>query len=639
MRVDAGLVGVVALGFAMVLVIALTGGGYETAVRNQIGIIVCWALLLGAVSGLLPLRRPGGTALAAAILFVLFVLWLALSLSWTESTERTMADLGRVATLLGVFLLAIGLRSTLGARRMVGALGAAIALVALVALISRLLPDVFPEAARAARALPESANRLGFPLDYWNGLGALVGIGLPLLLHVATSASSHFVRAAAASSLPMMILVAFLTYSRSGAAAGVIALAVYLLLCNDRLLRAISLVTAGILAMPLVLLADHWEFVADGPIANSGSSGQGVTLLVIVAGTALLASLIELWVSKSMERKGPPAWARPSRRVTIWFAAVLGTVLLAAAATFIASGKASEAWNEFKAPASVTEQGADRFQAIGGNHRYQFWQAAFDQFETKPLTGRGSGTFEYWSNRSEDTAGFVRDAHSLYLETLGELGLVGFILLVGLFGLILVSGVSKTIRAPESSRSQMAAAVAGCLGFMIVAAVDWAWELAVLPAVFFLLASVLITAGDSGDRPVGGSAWALRGVISVLAVGMIVAIVIPLSSSSLVDQSRDAGRAGDLSRSLDLAREASEVEPGAATPYLQQALVLEAAGEPTEGLKAAREATEREPTNWRTWLIRFRLEAATGDTEAAVISFKRARRLNANSTLLGSFTG
>ena len=51
---------------------------------------------------------------------------------------------------------------------------------------------------------------------------------------------------------------------------------------------------------------------------------------------------------------------------------------------------------------------------------------------TKPLTGTGSGTFEFWWARDGDTDETVRDTHSLYLQTLGELGIVGFALIVGL---------------------------------------------------------------------------------------------------------------------------------------------------------------------------------------------------------------
>lgn len=633
-QIDAGLVGVVALGFVLVLSLALTGGGYEPNVRNPLGVLVWWVLLVGVVAGLLPLRDPGWAAIVAGGLFTLFVSWTALSLDWTETSERTMADLGRVATFLGVFLLALAFRASLGVRRMVGAVGAAVAVVAAVALVSRLLPEVFPEAAEMARSLPETGSRLGFPLDYWNGLAVFVALGLPLLLHLAASADRALTRSAAAAALPMLFLVIFLTYSRNGVGVVLIGVAVYFLFSPDRLARILTLALAAAFAAPLVLLADSWEFVADGPVAASTDSGQGVTMLLLVVVVSLLVGAIQVAIWRAANATHRPDWTRPSRRTATWFGIALGALALVASVVFLGSGKAGDAWEEFKAPVTVDEQGADRFKTINGNHRYQFWQAAVDQNATKPLTGRGSGSFEFWSNRSEETAGFVRDAHSLYLETLGELGWVGLFVLLGFFGFVLAVGTIATLKSSQRTRSQLAAALAGCSVFVVAAAVDWSWELGVIPVAFLLLASVLVTSGYSSERTTKVPWWG-RLLVALISLPAIAVILIPFGSNSLIEQSREAGREGNLSQSLELAREASQVEPGAATPYVQQALVLEAAGNPAQALKAAREAVQREPTNWRTWLIKFRLETATGEIDSAILSYRQVRRLNSNSSLFG----
>ena len=121
--------------------------------------------------------------------------------------------------------------------------------------------------------------------------------------------------------------------------------------------------------------------------------------------------------------------------------------------------KVDDAWTEFKTPGGVAEEGSSRFQSFSGNNRYQYWEAAVEQNATRPLTGRGSGTFEYWTNRSTETSGFVRDAHSLYLETLGELGIVGLVLLVSFFGIVVGGGIWRTLnvvaspKIPDGSRA------------------------------------------------------------------------------------------------------------------------------------------------------------------------------------------
>ena len=68
------------------------------------------------------------------------------------------------------------------------AVGAAVVVIALLALISRLAPNSFPASHVTAAFLGGAQGRLSWPLNYWNGLGALVALGLPLLLSIASSA-------------------------------------------------------------------------------------------------------------------------------------------------------------------------------------------------------------------------------------------------------------------------------------------------------------------------------------------------------------------------------------------------------------------------------------------------------------------
>lgn len=637
---DPGLLGVVALGFGAVVLLALTGGGYDVIVRGQLAILIWWVLLLGVLSGLLPLRTPGRLAVVAILVFALYVAWTGLSLTWTESSERTLTDLSRVAAYLGVFTLAVALRSSRGVSRTVAAVGTGIVIVACVALASRLVPDLFPEATETARLLPREGYRLGFPLDYWNGLGALIAVGLPLVFHVAGSARLLILRSLAAAVLPLMALTLFLTFSRSGVGAAAIAILVYLAFCPDRLPRLATLGIAGAGSALLVILADGSEFVSQGPISVTGATGEGTDLLLVLLAVCVTVGLLQAAASRGFERWSRPRWASPSRKTSVRTLLAGAAILLVAALALGVPEKADNAWKEFKSPVSVVEEGSSRFQSFGGNNRYQFWEAAVEQNSTRPLVGRGSGTFEFWTNRSTKTAGFVRDAHSLYLETLGELGIVGALILILFFSVVLVGGISRTLGASRSRRSQMAAALAGCSAFVVVAAVDWTWELGVVAVTFLLLASVLVTSGDSvGPRASKHTAWGARSAVTIVAVSAIVAISIPLASTSLVRESQQAAESGDFQMALNLAFDAGAAEPSAATPLLQQALIFEASGKPRVGVGPARAATVKEPTNWRTWLIRFRLEAASGDIEAAIRSFRRARVLNPNSPIFGISRG
>jgi Flp pilus assembly protein TadD len=108
---------------------------------------------------------------------------------------------------------------------------------------------------------------------------------------------------------------------------------------------------------------------------------------------------------------------------------------------------------------------------------------------------------------------------------------------------------------------------------------------------------------------------------------------VPLAATSFVRQSQEEASEGDVAAALSDARSAQNVEPFAATPHLQEALVLEEAGALTPAAVAARAATERESTNWRTWVVLSRIEARRGRAAPAVAAYRKARSLNPRSEL------
>src|SRR6476659_10173417 len=84
------------LGVALVGYLAFANGGYDTVVRGQVGIAVWWIVLLGALVGVLPGRVPpaGWVGVGLVTALTAFVL---LSTAWSESVERTMADVAKFA--------------------------------------------------------------------------------------------------------------------------------------------------------------------------------------------------------------------------------------------------------------------------------------------------------------------------------------------------------------------------------------------------------------------------------------------------------------------------------------------------------------------------------------------------------------
>jgi len=370
-------------------------------------------------------------------------------------------------------------------------------------------------------------------------------------------------------------------------------------------------------------------------LLNEAARSQGSEMLWIVLAVCAVVGLIQAGISSARVSEARPGWTRVSRRRSLIATAVAAAVLLIAALAVGAPGRVSHGWDEFKRGGGAGS-GAGRLGSVAGQSRYQLWSAAVRENSTKPLTGTGSGTFEYWWLRDGDTDETVRDTHSLYLQTLGELGIVGLALIVAFLAAILAGGGRRLRAASSRARPQFAAALAGFAAFGVTAVFDWMWQIPVLAVAMLLLASMLVmppaeAAADEGER--AALSIPLRAAAAVAALAAIVAIAIPLASTSALRQSESDARTGDLEAALSAARTAQNVQPDAAGPRLQQALVLEAQGELPAAAAAAHAATERESTNWRTWLVASRVEAERGRAAAAVRDYEEARSLNPRSEL------
>jgi cytochrome c-type biogenesis protein CcmH/NrfG len=180
---------------------------------------------------------------------------------------------------------------------------------------------------------------------------------------------------------------------------------------------------------------------------------------------------------------------------------------------------------------------------------------------------------------------------------------------------------------------------------MVSAAFDWVWQMPVLPVALLLLAAAVLIDGEPRDRGTGSREradhpaqrrpllLAIRAMLIAAAIAGLLAIGVPLAATNDVRQSQADFSAGDQTAALAAARSAARIEPGAATPRIQEALVLESMGAIPSALSAAGMATRDEPLNWQAWLVLSRLEAEDGHSAAAVTAYRRARTLNPRSPL------
>jgi hypothetical protein len=644
-RIDAPAIAAWTLAFSLVAYLALSNGGYDTVVRSQVGIAVWWIVLLGALAGILP-GRIGRTGWVAIGLLASFAVWTGLATGWSESAERTVVELGRVATYLGVLVLAIALQGRTAARHTIAGVASAIGLVTLLAILSRLHPQWFPANDHVEFLSAVSARKLSYPLNYWNGLAAFAAIGVPPLLAVALAGRTLAGQALAAAALPLSALCVYLTISRGGALAVAVGILVFLVFVPRRLDAFASLLVSGAGAAMLVIAAGQRDAVQDG-LATRAAIDQGTELLwlaiIVCGGVACLQVAIGL-IARHVER---PARLAPSRRTVAASAlAVLAVASVLAVAAGV-PGMAQDRWQEFKAPVTAAALGGEdnvfsRLSGVNGSGRYEYWQSARDANATAPWKGIGPGTFEFWFSRHGTSPGFVRDAHSLYFETLAESGIVGLALVGGLLGFLLVAAVARAIRAAPTLRIWTAAAVGGLAAFLTSAAFEWVWEIGAIACVAMLLGAVILAGrepepqSEAPAAPPRSRSIVPRAVLAVLSVVALGAVAVPMAGALATGDSRQAAAQGRLDAAIEDTRTAQRLQPYAATPRLQRALVLEEANSLAAAASAARAATAEEPTNWRTWFVLARIEARRGSAAAAVDALRRAKRLNPRSPLLGA---
>jgi O-Antigen ligase len=125
------------------------------------------------------------------------------------------------------------------------------------------------------------------------------------------------------------------------------------------------------------------------------------------------------------------------------------------------------------------------------NDRVAYWRVAAQDLESHVAAGSGAGTYAaYWTRHPQRAYFAPLHAHSLYLETGAELGVVGLALLLALLALPLRSiGIRDPIRL---------GAACGFLAFVLHAGVDWDWDVPVVTTAALFLAAVLVGGSRAG---------------------------------------------------------------------------------------------------------------------------------------------
>jgi O-Antigen ligase len=578
---------------ALTAFLAFRAGGFFPDTTAVAVLVLAIALLLRVTLAAEPFGGLGRAAAVALVAVAGFAMWTLVSAMWSDAPARAVVEFDRVL----LYLLALAFYAA--APRREGSLTAllrwvllAFTAVAVAGLASRLAPDVFPISGRYL------AERLSFPLTYWNANGMLGALAAVLALHHASgSQEPRWVRIGATAALPALVVMLYLTFSRGAIAAGALGAVAYVALAHPRRL-VFTLVTAMPAAAVALVAAYGADALATPTYFEPPGPRQGHELALMLAAACAGAGLVRLLMLPLEARLDAVNVSRARRRRLLTGAAAAVALTLAGTAVAIdAPTRLERELERFRAGDFVPQTGdaRDRLTQVGNNGRLEIWRVSQEAWADHRWRGTGAGMFELeWERRRENDMR-VTDGHSLYLEVLGELGAPGLALLAMA---LLVPIVLAAGRLGGAERHAYAAFLAAGAALLVHAGVDWDWE---MPAVFLWLfaAAGVVVALPTGRARLGAPTRLGRVVAGIACLLLTVTPLLVASSQTALNGAARAFDRGDCATAIDGSLDSLGALSVRAEPFELLGYCDLRAGHPDLALRAFRAARERDPGNWR----------------------------------------
>lgn len=588
------------LGFLAVGGLAANNGGYFPTVWGW-GALALFSVAAVAlvVNSTVSLGRLELLFLAG---LVAFASWIAASVAWS-GTPNTVLEVERALVYVAgtlAFLLVVRRRAL---PNVLGGVLTAIVLASGYGLATRLLPDrlgVFDSTA---------VSRLAGPLGYWNALGIFAAMGSLLALGFAARARTPALRSLAAAAPVVLVPTLYFTFGRGPWIAFGVGIAAALALDPRRLqLATVLLLLAPAPALAVWLGSRSHALTRNQPEVSQAAVHDGHRLAVVIlllAAAAAVAAAAFAYAEKRIEV------GRVVHRV--YGLAVLLALAALLSGIFVRFGGptaiARKGYDAFKGPGvGITQPGSNlnkRLFNLSSNGRYDFWRIAWRDHQDHPVLGSGAGTFERYWLRYRPFEGQVRDAHSLYFETLAELGPPGLALLLA----ALAVPFAAAVRARR--HALVPAAFGGYVAFVAHAGVDWDWEMTAVTLTGLFCGAALLVAARKDAAPPMRPAFRAAALAVTLALGAFT--YVGLRGNQAIAAS-EAATGTASSRSAGAAREAEHWAPWSARAKQLLAQAQLGLGNAKAARATLSEAIAKDSGDWELW----------GDL--AVASKGRARR-------------
>ncbi len=284
--------------------------------------------------------------------------------------------------------------------------------------------------------------------------------------------------------------------------------------------------------------------------------------------------------------------------------------------------------------------GTNRLTAGLSSGRWQFWTVAWDQFTRHPWHGAGADNFRQdflLAGKGVENPAYP---HSLELRMLGQLGVIGGLLLLGWL-LPTLWAIWRLSRSEEPAARTLAVALSGGFGLWVVhGSVDWLLEYGGMTAIIGGLAGLAFGASTRTGRPLrlaGAASQRLRQLSVALSCLLLLTAAGWTATQWLTQRHREGALAlADTSPRLaqQRAERALALDPFGSLPDQLLGQLAVQRGDLPAAASAYTEAFERNrgSSTPRLWL--GIISSAQGDQRMARTWLRRAARTAPRDALI-----
>jgi tetratricopeptide (TPR) repeat protein len=599
---------------------AIADGFYDLTVWGFITIgVAAVAVAAAATTSAKPRLMP---MLAVGGLTGLW-LWSWLSSTWGESTDQALLAAGRWA-LYAAMLAALLLLMRSEFERWLPLICATVGVILVAGYVVLRMLDGDVDALFFG-------GRLRDPLGYVNGQAGYFLLGFWPCVALAEQERSKALAGLGAACALVLGALLVLSQTRGVLPATAVSAVVVMALVPGRPRRiwALATIGLGLVAISAPLL-DVYQNIPAGQQADPElvkAAARRILLAALAVGAAwALAQAVFERVSA-----GDSPSAGRLRRAERFLAA--GVVAIALLAALVAVGdpvdKVRQQYDDF-VNLRVQDPGSTTRFLSGGGYRYDYWRVAWLEFKDSPLRGQGAGNYDDLYFLERRTTEDIRQPHSLEMQTLAELGLVGMLFLLLFVGAAIAGLWRQSRRARQLPERRMVAVAAGgaFVAWLAHTSVDWLHNIPGVTGVALCAAAALV------------SPWAQRrsrAAISVrLTVVALVAVVAVVAADSVgrlayAEKDRvDARNAlqSDPVEALRLADRSLSLNDDSVPALYVKGAAYARVGHYREARAALLEAARLEPRDHLTWALLGDLAARRGEFRRARAYYRRSLALN-----------